>query len=107
MAEQTEKKAPKNAPKDKTPEIEGQDQTKAPAVTEKAETKKPNTASAKPGLVKVGDWVEKKKLATWQSAALLRAQSWLNDKTVTEAEFDQALSALKTRNQGGNHGRRR
>jgi len=107
MAEQTEKKAPKNAPKDKNPEIEGQNQAMAPVATEKAETEKPKTASAKPGPIKVGDWVERKKLATWQSAALLRAQGWLNDKTVTEAEFDQALSALKTRNQGGNNGRRR
>lgn len=102
MAEQ-KKKAAKPAPAPETPELN----ESAPDETGTARRNdEPGKTSAEAGLKKVSDLAEAKQLATWQTAALLRAQGWTGDKLVTETEFDQALNALKSRGQGGNHGRR-
>ena len=54
----------------------------------------------------VAAWVGEKRIATWQSAALLRAKGWTDDKKVTENDFNKALAAAMSRPQGGANGRR-
>ena len=98
---QTESEAKNNA--DLKAEGEKADQTPPPA------EKKPAKTAAVGGsacLKTVSAWINEKRLASWQSAALLRANGWADDKQVTEADFVKALGTAMNRKQGGNSGRR-
>lgn len=53
------------------------------------------------GLKPARTWISGQRLASWQSAALLRAMGWTDDKQVSEAEFNRALKAVLARPQGG------
>lgn len=53
------------------------------------------------GLKPVSAWAAAKRLASWRSAALLRAMGWADDKQVSEAEFADALAGSLNRRQGG------
>jgi hypothetical protein len=48
----------------------------------------------------VGTFINAKRLATWQSAALLRTTGWTEDKIVSEDEFLKALAGIMTKRQG-------
>lgn len=41
------------------------------------------------------------RVPTWQQAALLRLMGWTEDKSVSEAEYADALDALNSRRMGG------
>ncbi len=49
-------------------------------------------------------WANENRLATWQTALLLKAAGWLPDKKVSEEEFNRAMAASIKRKQGGIHG---
>ena len=58
------------------------------------------SSQAAPGLKPLSEWFKEKRLASWQSAGLLRAQGWTADKMVSAAEFDSAFNQLMHRPQG-------
>jgi len=93
-----------NAPEEQKQTAAATAQTKTDIQKNRPEKKASAEESA--GLKAVFEWVGEKRLATWQSAALLRAKGWAEDKLVTEDEFNKALSAAMSRTQGGNNGRR-
>jgi len=99
----TESEAPSDA-QDKPAEGQKTDQT--PPAAEKAEPSQKTAGPEVPGLKAVSAWVGEKRIATWQSAALLRARGWTDDKKVTEDDFNKALAAAMSRPQGGANGRR-
>jgi hypothetical protein len=57
-----------------------------------------------PVLKPVAAWIAEKRLASWQSAALLRGLGWTEDKQVDEEEFIVGLAQAMSRRQGGHKG---
>ena len=85
---------------------EGQETDQTPPAAETAEPPQKTAGPEVSGLKAVSAWVGEKRIATWQSAALLRAKGWADDKKVTEDEFNKALASIMSRTQGGGNGRR-
>ncbi len=57
-----------------------------------------------PVVKSVHTWANEKRLATWQTALLLKSSGWLGDKKVSEEDFTRALAVSLNRKQGGNNG---
>lgn len=88
-----------DAQEDQSPEREATVKTDSENNPEPEPKKVPGRAA--PGLKPVRAWIMAQRLAGWQSAALLRAMGWTEDKQVSEAEFNQALKSAMARPQGG------
>ena len=54
-----------------------------------------------PVLMSISEFAMKHRLATWQTAALLRLMEWTPEKQVSESEFASALNILHSRRIGG------
>ena len=63
------------------------------------DAKKPE--DAEPVLMSISELAMKHRLATWQTAALLRLMEWTPEKQVSESEFASALNILHSRRIGG------
>jgi hypothetical protein len=83
----------KNEKPEETPET-----NESAAANESAETTEmAKTKEAK----KIEVWQSKYRLPSWQFAALTQLKNWKGGKSVTKAEFDEALSELKNIRIGG------
>jgi|GEM_PF-1433467 hypothetical protein len=94
---------------EKAPKREAEVETAPETDQEPDQEKVPGQDNA--GLKPVRSWIIAQRLASWQSAALLRARGWTDDKRVSQADFDRALKEtlnrpLGGRREGGRNGRR-
>ncbi len=46
-------------------------------------------------------WANENRLASWQTAMLLKVCGWLADRRVSEEEFNKAMATVLKRKQGG------
>lgn len=67
----------------------------------KEETNGATTAQSEQGLIPVAELAVEIGLSSWELAGLVRTQGWTDDKAVTQAEFDEALTRFRNRRVGG------
>ncbi|ABB40175.1 hypothetical protein Dde_3381 [Oleidesulfovibrio alaskensis G20] len=61
----------------------------------------PLSSSDRVALQQVAELAAIHGLKPWELAGMLRAESWTDDKSVTKAEFDAAVTRLRERRVGG------
>jgi predicted dinucleotide-binding enzyme len=67
----------------------------------KGKKDEPLSGSDRAALQQVAELAAIHGLKPWELAGMLRAESWTDDKSVTKAEFDAAVTRLRERRVGG------
>ncbi len=103
-AKAAEDQAVSNAEKTQTPQPQAEIETVQASPKNQSSKKASENKAAV--LKAVSQWASERRLAGWQTAAILRVKGWAEDKQIDEAEFEAARKSFMTRAQGGGHGRR-